>query len=352
MRTRPAFTPAVALLLGVTLLAGCATEPAARWVDAPSQAGAESDLPPPEVTVAFAGDVHFAGRTLTLLEEPESAFGPVSQVLSAADITVVNLETAVTEGGTPEPKEFHFRAPPSTYEAVRAAGIDVVSLANNHALDYGQDGLADTLRHAARANMSVVGAGADADTAYAPWLTEVEGVRIAVLGLSQIQELAYRWEARDSRPGIAMAHDRSRAAQAVRDARRQADVVIVFLHWGQEGNQCPTPRMKRLARTLAQAGATAVIGTHAHLLQGDGWLGKTYVAYGLGNFLWWRDEAFSNDTGVLRLTLRGPELTDTEFIPARISSTGQPYPAQGPQARRILTKFAELRSCTGLADAP
>jgi poly-gamma-glutamate synthesis protein (capsule biosynthesis protein) len=303
------------------------------------------------MTLAFAGDVHFAGRTLGLLDDPDSAFGPVSRVLSAADVAVVNLETAVTEGGTPEPKQFHFRAPASAYQAVRAAGIDAVSLANNHALDYGRDGLADTLRHAAQANMPVVGAGPDAKAAYSPWVTGVNGVRVAVLGLSQISELAERWEARDRVSGIAMGHDRARAARAVRAAKRRADVVIVFLHWGQEGNQCPTDRMKRLAKTLARAGATAVIGTHAHLLQGDGWLGNTYVAYGLGNFLWWRDGAFSNDTGVVRLTLRGSKLADTEFVPARISGTGQPLPVRGTQARRINDKFAGLRACTGLSES-
>lgn len=352
MRIQPASTRVNAVLLSAALLltsGGCAGEPVARWVDGSGQPTRKSD-PPTVVTLAFAGDVHFAGRTLALLDNPESAFGPISRVLTAADVAVVNLETAVTVRGAPEPKQFHFRAPQRAYQAVRAAGIDVVSLANNHALDYGRDGLTDTLRHAARAGMPVVGAGRDADAAYSPWVADVDGLRIAILGLSQISELAERWEARNGVAGIAMGHERSRAARAVQAARRQADVVIVFLHWGQEGNECPTSRMKRLARALARAGATAVIGTHAHLLQGDGWLGDTYVAYGLGNFLWWRDEAFSNDTGVLRLTLRGSALVDTEFVPARISGTGQPIPATGAQARRIIDKFGALRACTGLSE--
>ena len=93
--------------------------------------------------------MHFAGRTLSLLADPATAFGPIARTLSAADLAMVNLETAVTRRGTPAPKQFHFRAPPSAVAAVRAAGVDVVSLANNHVLDYGQVGLADTL-HAAR----------------------------------------------------------------------------------------------------------------------------------------------------------------------------------------------------------
>src|SRR5258705_1115947 len=93
---------------------------------------------PPPITLAFGGDVHFAERTLALLDSPSTAFGPISSVLSAADIAMVNLETAVTTGGTPEPKEYHFRAPPSAFAAVKAAGVDLVTLANNHSLDYGQ----------------------------------------------------------------------------------------------------------------------------------------------------------------------------------------------------------------------
>ncbi len=96
---------------------------------------------------------------------------------------MVNLETAVTTRGTPEPKQFHFRAPPASFAAVKAAGLDVVSLANNHTLDYGQVGLADTLAAAANSGVPIVGAGVNADAAYAPWITTVKGVRIAVPGV-------------------------------------------------------------------------------------------------------------------------------------------------------------------------
>ena len=345
---------AIAVACGLLLAATACTNSSSDAQPSPTSPPAASESPtsPPTITVAFAGDVHFAGRTLDLLEDPDTAFGPIAEELSAADVAVVNLETAVTEGGTPEPKQFHFRAPPSAYQAVKAAGIDAVSLANNHTLDYGQDGLADTLRYAEEAGVPVFGAGEDAAAAYAPWITEVQGVRIAIVGLSQIRELSERWAAGDGKPGIAMAHDTERAAQAIREARQQADVVIAFLHWGQEGNECPTERMTTLAQALVDAGATAIIGSHSHLLLGDGWLQGTYVAYGLGNFLWWRDNAASNDTGVIRLTFTGSQLTDTEFVPAWISSTGQPVPVEGAEAERIRSKFAGLRDCTGLADGP
>src|SRR5205085_2443240 len=95
--------------------------------------------PPPsggDVTLAFAGDVHFMDRTAQLLIDPSHAFGPIAGTLAAADVAMVNLETSVTERGTPEPKQFHFRAPASAFDAIKAAGVDLVTIANNHSLDY------------------------------------------------------------------------------------------------------------------------------------------------------------------------------------------------------------------------
>ena len=159
--------------------------------------------------------------------------------------------------------------------------------------------------------------------------------------------------ATDSRPGVAHARDRARAIAAVRDAKRQADFVAVFMHWGKEGSECPTEEMRSLAKALSDAGADLITGTHAHLLLGNGWLGRTYVAYGLGNFLWWWNDAYSNDTGVLRITLRDKKIARTELVPAYISrDSGQPLPVTGAEADRIITKFTTLRGCTGLADAP
>jgi poly-gamma-glutamate synthesis protein (capsule biosynthesis protein) len=337
--------------------------PSARWVaPSPPPASVTNSTPAglAEITLAFAGDVHFvetdggvANRTGRLLADPETAFGPVAEWFTEADVSMINLETAVTNGGSPEPKTFLFRAPPATFDAIRAAGVDLVSLANNHALDYGRDGLADTLANAADAGVAVVGAGADAAAAYAPWVTEVRGVRVAYLGFSQVHELWESWRARDDRAGIAYAMDTERALAAVRAASGEADVVVVYMHWGREGDSCPVPEMVTVAEAVAKAGADLVVGTHAHLLLGDGWLGQTYLHYGLGNFLWWRDDRFSNDTGVLWVTLRDAEIASVELRPAVISrETGQPIPASGQEADRLLAAAADLRGCTGLADAP
>ena len=308
--------------------------------------------PAPRITLAFAGDVHFEGRVAArLAADPATALGPVAAVLSRADLAMVNLETAITERGSPEPKQFTFRAPPTAFAALRAAGVDVVTMANNHGADFGATGLADSLQAITATGFPTVGIGPDSARAYAPYYRDVRGHRVAILGASQIRDHTLAtWTAGPDRPGIASAYS-DRLVQAVRDARERAEIVVVYVHWGIEGQDCPSGDQRSLAARLAAAGADAVVGTHAHLLLGGGWLDRTYVAYGLGNFLWWRDDAYSNDTGVLQLTFQGRRVVGAALAPARIDERGVPMPATGETAARIEGSWAALRGCTGLAAA-
>jgi poly-gamma-glutamate synthesis protein (capsule biosynthesis protein) len=344
---------AVVAILAVAL-ASCSSpapsvpKPSAPATSRPSPSASPSASGP--ITIAFAGDVHFAGRTAKLLDDPSTAFGPIAKQFQSADLALVNLETAVTTGGSAEPKQYRFRTPGTAFDALRAAGIDAAVMANNHALDYGQAGLADTLAEAKKRDYPVVGIGHNADQAWAPWIATVRGTRIAFIAVSQLHELSDVWTATDQKPGEASAWvNLPRTIAAVKAARKQADVVIVYVHGGTEGQQCATPAQQTLAKQLSEAGADAYIETHAHLLLGAGWLGSTYVAYGLGNFLWWEDNALSNDTGVLTLSISGKKVTGGKFVPAWITRTGQPEVATGSEGRRITKKFEQLRSCTKLA---
>jgi hypothetical protein len=357
---------AVAVLVLVNAMAGCGQGPTFHPGAGPSAGGfspSPSSIAAPPVdasagplasgplTLAFAGDVHFTGRTAPLLANPATAFGPIKSVLEAADLTMVNLETAITDRGTPEPKQYHFRAPITAFSALAAAGVDVATMSNNHVLDYGQVGLADTLDNGHRAGFPFVGIGRNAAEAYAPLYTTVKGVKIALLAFSQVHELEFNWAAKEDRPGVAMALDLARATAAVAAARSKADLVVVFNHWGQEGNSCPTSEQKTFAAKLAAAGADLIIGSHAHTLQGDGWMGQTYVAYGLANFLWYGD-SFSTETGVLKLTMDGRKVVKNEFVPAGVSATGQPVPLKGDAATKVKQRYAGLRQCAGLAAKP
>ena len=360
MTTRRLSTVLPALLALLGLATACTTAPATSGVPATTteRAHQQVSLSPLQsgtaagsVTLAFAGDVHFTGRTARLLSDPATAFGPVAAVLRAADFTAVNLETSVTSRGAPQPKTYHFRTVPAAFTALRDAGVDLVTMANNHVLDYGPVGLADTLAAARAARFPYVGIGTDAAAAWAPYVTTVKGMRIAVVGVSQVAELASSWVATDSRPGEANAIDLARTLAAVRAARRLAPTVIVFMHWGTEGEACPDPNQLSLARKLAAAGASIIVGAHAHMLQGSGWLGHTFVAYGLGNFLWW-ERSYSTATGVLELTVRPHAALTARFIPAVVSGTGQPVPDRGAAARRATAHYASLRACAELASHP
>jgi poly-gamma-glutamate synthesis protein (capsule biosynthesis protein) len=148
-----------------------------------------------------------------------------------------------------------------------------------------------------------------------------------------------------------MAFDPARASAAVKAARAQADLVIVFMHWGIEGSSCPSAQMKTFAKRMARDGADIVLGTHAHTLLTDGWEGDTYVHFGLGNFLWYGD-SHSTDSGVLKLTVRDRKVVGNQFLPATVSGTGQPVLVSGTAKKRIENKLRTAKGCTGLAAAP
>ena len=320
--------------------------------DASSPPGTQD---PAAFTIAFAGDVNFAERTADrLAADPATAFGVAAKGLGAADLTMVNLETAITTNGEPEPKSFTFRAPPSAFTALRAAGVDVASMANNHGADYGAVGLADSVAAIAESTFPVVGIGANEAQAMAPYRTTIKGVPIAVFAVSAVHDHTLAsWTATADTPGIASAFD-PRLVENVRAAAADGATVIVFLHWGTEYDSCPDTDQVQLADELAAAGATAVIGAHAHVLQGAGWRDDgVYVAYGLSNYLWWR--SFGNeqdDNGVLTLTFDGKTVTAASFAPSHLDDTGVPVPATGAQRDRIEAEWEEVRACADLSALP
>jgi poly-gamma-glutamate capsule biosynthesis protein CapA/YwtB (metallophosphatase superfamily) len=320
-------------------------------------------VPRGTVTLAFGGDVHTEGVLADLPGRPRTTLGPLSAELRAADVAMVNLEAALTTTGRPTDKEiedpgnrFWFRTPPETLDLLDRSGVDVVSVANNHGADYGLRGLRDTLRIARDAPIGVIGAGRDHVGAFRPFRTEVRGLGVSVLAA----DASFREGADDiwaavpgSGPGLATARLPNvrpiTGAVAAADAR--GDVVVVYLHWGDEGETCPTGEQQRLAQALADAGADVVVGTHAHELQGAGMLDDTYVSYGLGNFAWYN--GFNPETGVLRLVVRDGVVVKDRLVPGRTPPDGGvPEPVTGPAAQAAVADWRDLRACTRLAPAP
>ncbi len=312
--------------------------------------------------IAVAGDVHFEGALAPRLRRPATALAPASAALAAADVAIVNLETSVGSGGRPEPgKRFTFSAAASAFTALAAAGVDVASMANNHALDFGRSRLPSTLRAARRAaaadpRLAVAGIGADEEEAFAAALTDVAGTRVATIAASAADQdptadPTGAWAAGPDRSGVAGALDPRRLLREVRLAGRTADIVVAYLHWGVQGERCPSDDQRSLARRLVASGADVVVGSHAHELQGDGRLGPGYVAYGLGNFAWYSP----GPTGVLTLTVRPArepagraEVTASRWWPATIGTDGLATRDTGAAAAASRDRRAALRECAGL----
>jgi poly-gamma-glutamate synthesis protein (capsule biosynthesis protein) len=303
------------------------------------------------VVLAFAGDVHFEGiLSSKLAAAPSQVLVPIRPVLERADLAVVNLETAVTTRGSAQPKEYVFRAPPTAFAALQGAGADAASMANNHGMDYGERGLRDSLAAAKRYRFPVIGIGLDGQRAYAPHRRTIRGQRIAVIAATQVLDdhLIDAWTAGPGKPGLASAKEVPRLLQEVRRARKTADTVVVFLHWGVELEHCPTRVQRTLARQLVGAGADVIVGGHAHRLLGTGRLGGALVSYGLGNFAWYSTSGPATRTGVLFVTVTGRHIAGYRWEPARIID-GVPRPLAGRDRRQEISSWDALRGCTGLA---
>ena len=302
------------------------------------------------VTIAFGGDTNFDGSNAArVASDPSSILAGVAPVLSAADLAVVNMETAIGVGGTPAPKDFTFQAPPAALEAYRSAGVDVVSAANNHGMDYGVESLRQTLQAEIDSGFPIIGIGANETEAYAPLIADIRGQRVAVVAATQVLDasLADAWTATPTQPGLASAKPIDRLVRAVTEARAQADTVVVFLHWGVERETCPTGDQQSLAQTLVDAGADIVVGGHAHRLQGGGRLGNAVVHYGLGNFAFGTRTAEAARTGVFVVTITGRRVDGYQWLPGRISDH-RPFLLAGGDANSELAYWDGLRKCTNL----
>ncbi|WP_043629793.1 CapA family protein [Nonomuraea candida] len=356
----PRALPMIAVVASLVACSSAAseTEPQ-REQQARRQASAEpSKKPTPErrpFTIAFGGDVHFEGMLRGRLANPRTALGPIAGVLRKADLAMVNLETAITTGGTPAPgKQFTFRAPASALTALKGAGVDVASMANNHGMDYMETGLADSLAAARRAKFPVVGIGENAAQAYRPFRKTVNGNRVAIIGATQVLDAEFisAWTATADKGGLASAKNEPALLRAVRQARKNSDTVIVHLHWGTELQKCPNEAQRSLAPKLVEAGADVVVGGHAHILLGGGYLDNAYVHYGMGNFVFYNSTPNTTGrTGVLTLTINGRKILKDAWTPATIQG-GVPIPMTGSARTQAVADFKALRACTGLAARP
>jgi poly-gamma-glutamate capsule biosynthesis protein CapA/YwtB (metallophosphatase superfamily) len=277
-----------------------------RWSSSPVVAMGRSGPPPHRsVTLDFVGDVMLGGGVAELIRSggPGAPFASVAGTLARSDGVVGNLECALSSRGTPtlaKPpaqvrahKEWLLRGPPSAARGLKTAGFAAVSVANNHTMDYGSLALADTLDALASNGVAWSGAGPDVAAAWRPALFARGGTRFALLAVTDIIPLGFA--AGVHHPGVAAGRSLvtgtvdeaalARMGAAIKSARRVADVVIVYEHWGTEGVAAPSAEQRMAAHAAIDDGATVVFGSHPHVLGPLEAYHGGLIAYGLGNFV-------------------------------------------------------------------
>jgi poly-gamma-glutamate synthesis protein (capsule biosynthesis protein) len=265
------------------------------------------------------GDITFGEQVGPAIERYGATYPwtGVATTLRRADITIGNLETAVSERGSAQEKQYTFRGPEHALRPMATrAGFDVLTLANNHTGDFGRDALLDTVSAVRAAGMQPIGAGANLHLASRPAIVSAGGLKIAFLGFSDINPAGF--VASSSTPGTASA-DLTLIDGAVRAAHRRADLVVCFLHWGTELVPEPDGRQERIAQACLTAGAPVVLGAHPHVLGPVSRPGPhSLVAWTLGNFVFPSAGATAK-TAVLQVRLDARGVRGYRLVPVEIN---------------------------------
>jgi poly-gamma-glutamate synthesis protein (capsule biosynthesis protein) len=292
-----------------------------------------------ELTVAAVGDIMLGGRTGPFLEQhgPDYPYQNVIPDLSRADLVVGNLESPIsTRGKAVENKKFTLRAAPIAAKSLKRAGFRVVSLANNHAMDFGPLALQDTLEALTANDILFTGAGMNLEDARAPAVVKVKGRTVAFLSYSLTFPLEFF--ASSGRPGTAPGYDEF-VKTDIEKARSLADLVVVSFHWGAELMISAKDYQVELGRKAIDWGADLVLGHHPHVLQDLELYKGRLIVYSLGNFVFGSESNRTNWSIILLLTFRGNSLVAAEAVPIDVNNYRvryQPRVLRGAAAKDVL----------------
>lgn len=335
-----------AVLRGAFLVGVCVTQVVAQ-TDIDSK-------PAREITVAAVGDIMLGGTATQELAiyGYDYPFEHVGGLLRIADIAFGNLEGPLTQRGDAQAKKYTFRSPPDRVApALARVGFDVLSLANNHSMDYGVDGLHDTMQALREAGIRHVGAGDNLVAAREPIFFETNGGRVAFLAYSLTFPEEF-W-ANDNQPGTAFGHEHQVRAD-VAAAKGRADVVLVSFHWGVEGSTELRDYQRKLGHAAVEAGAAVVIGHHPHILQGIERYREGIILYSLGNFVF---GSYSNDatrSAIAVMSIRGGQVKELKLHPINVKNAEvvfQPRMLTGNAAAAVIEQLNRMSQPLGVTFA-
>jgi poly-gamma-glutamate synthesis protein (capsule biosynthesis protein) len=281
---------------------------------------AADPMPQDEITIAAVGDLMLGNRTGPFLKEfgPDYPFVDVRPVLGKADIVVGNLESPLsTRGKAVENKKFTLRAGPLAAKALKQGGFRVVTLANNHMMDFGPLALQDTLATLDENEILYAGAGMDLDDARSPAILKIKGKTVAFLAYSLTFPLDFFASAK--RPGTAPGYAEFVKAD-IEKVRPAADLVVVSFHWGAELMTAAKDYQIALGRQAIDWGADLVLGAHPHVLQELELYKGRFIAYSLGNFVFGSESNRTNTSMILLLTFKGKSLVRVEAVPLDVNN--------------------------------
>lgn len=248
-----------------------------------------AEAEPQPVRLLFSGDIYLSDHVLNAYDRAGDISGVLDDgyrsLIGESDYFAANQEFPFSSRGQQAPdKQYTFRLPESRVSLMNEIGVDLVTLANNHALDFGTDALLDTVSTLDQAGILHVGAGADSEAARQPAIVDVNGVRVGFIGASRVIPVA-SWTAGASSPGMLTAYDPALLVQTIQETRPLCDYLVVLIHWGVERAEMPVDHQTSLGRQCIDAGADLVVGSHPHVLQGIEYYRGKPIVYSLGNFI-------------------------------------------------------------------
>jgi len=243
---------------------------------------------------------------------------------------------------------FWIKSDPSTLKAIKNTGYDIVNIGNNHTLDYGQEGLLDTISHVEKLKFPYIGAGKNEKDAYTAREMTVKGKKFNFLSFVRFMP-DFTWVADDNKPGVANGYDLNLVTKTIKEQKKDADYLIVYMHWGVEKSNRPVEYQKQYVSKMVTAGADAIIGSHPHWLQGFEYYNNVPIAYSLGNFLFPSYvSGKSAETGVLTLTFKGKDV-QMSFNPYIIRNN-QVSPVNEEEKKKALQYLQEVSTDVEIDD--